>query len=144
MGCRWIGRQTDGPRGGHADFHWLSEIGAPRQGPPQSDCLRSTTLSCGRNLEVQWTNLCLALSGFPPLRLQLPPQPHIFYTQSTHSHTATPAHRGGPPCRSLVTLPETRQVVIAEWAREHQPTAKGSVPVGKQLTDALPQCRVHA
>lgn len=44
---------------------------------------------------------------------------------------------------SLVTLPGTRQVVGAEWARECQPTAKGLVPVGTQLTGALPQCRAQ-
>lgn len=36
-----------------------------------------------------------------------------------------------------MTLPGTRQVVGTEWACEHQPTARGPMPVGTQLTDTL-------
>lgn len=91
-------------------------------------------------------NLLPASSGFPSSQAATAPHSHISHThstQSTHAHTTPPAFQGGPRRRSPVTLPGTRQVVGAERARECQPTAKGSLPVGTQLTGALPQCRAQ-
>lgn len=74
-----------------------------------------------------------------------PPTSHIIHTQHTHEHTPQPAPHPPPkpPHRSPVTLPGTRQVVGAERARECQPTAKGPLPAGTQLTGALSQCRAQ-
>lgn len=137
-GCRWTGRQTDGPGEGQA---------SPRLGHGSLTVSAAQPQAVAEIRRSKGSTRSLLSLARPPRRLRLPPNPHTRtpqtrHTRHTRAHTTPPppAHQGGPPCMSLVTLPGTRQVAGAEWACECQPTAKGPVPVGSQLAGALPQC----
>lgn len=92
------------------------KVAAPRLGTPQ--CLRDATSSCGRQQKVPGTE--------PPPTFPANLTYYMHALHNTHIHTLQPpAHRGGPPCGSPVTLPGTRQVAVAEWARKHRSTARG-------------------
>lgn len=103
----------------------------------------AATPSCSTDL----TQLAPCSPCFPLLPgYNCPPTPHIILTQhTTHTctHIASPTRRGGPPCGGPVTLPGPRQVVGVERARERQPAARGTLPVGTEITGALPQCRAQ-
>lgn len=138
---------ADGLREEEADSSGLLVVAVPRRQTSQSDCLCSATPSLSQRSGGPRSELA-PCSCWPPFSpgCNGPSNRHIICRQYT-SHPCTcntpPPHRGEPPCVSPVTLPGTGQVVGAERARECQPSAKGSLPFGTQLTGALPQCRAQ-